>query len=346
MRPVDQPGLFAVYPSKIMSPMVNPLKARIIVAEGLSESALQRLRAAGEVVILERNDEAALISAVGDADALLVRTYARVTAPVVAAARRTGRLKVVGRAGVGVDNIDVRAAHDAGIVVVNTPAACTDAVAELVVGLAVAVQRGIVWRDARLRQGEFASLRAGLPPNTELQHQTLGVIGMGRIGRAVGRRMHHGMGMRVVYFDIIDVGALPFPAVSCGSAAEVYAQADVVTLHVPLTSLTRGMIGSDALAGFKKGSYLINTSRGPVVQAQALADGLCRGHLAGAAIDVFDPEPPPPDHPLLTAPNCILTPHIASRTFEGISAMNDVVDDVIAVLAGRAPRYAADPEMG
>jgi phosphoglycerate dehydrogenase-like enzyme len=320
-------------------------KPAIVVAEGLSESALQRLRAAGDVTVLESRDEPALIAAVAHADALLVRTYARVNAKVIAAAQAAGRLKVIGRAGVGVDNIDVRAARDAGIVVVNTPAACTVAVAELVVGLIVAVERGIVWHDPRVRRGEFSTLRAGIPRNTELQHQTLGIIGMGRIGRAVGHRLHNGMGMRIVYHDIREIGWLPFPAEACARAEEVYAQSDVVSMHVPLTSLTRGMIDAAALAKFKPGACLINTSRGPVVDAAALAAALREGRLAGAAIDVFDPEPPPPDHPLMSATNCILTPHIASRTREGIDAMNDVVDDVIGILAGKPPMYPADPEV-
>lgn len=292
--------------------------------------------------MLARHDQAALTAAVADADALLVRTYALVNETVIAAG--TGRLKVIGRAGVGVDNINVAAANRAGIVVVNTPAASTDSVAELVVGLVVAVQRGFVFLDPRIRQGEFAALRAGTPKCTELRHQTLGVIGMGRIGRAVGYRMHNGMGMRVVYYDIREIGWLPFAAQACASADEVYAQADVVTLHVPLTTLTRGMIDAVALARFKPGAYLINAARGPVVQARALADALVEGRLAGAAVDVYDPEPPPPDHPLMAAPNCILTPHIGARTRESIAAMNDVVDDVIRVLAGEPPLYPAQPE--
>jgi phosphoglycerate dehydrogenase-like enzyme len=325
--------------------MSTPSRPKIVVAEDLSESAIQRLRDAGEVTFLPRPpDQPALLAAVADADALVVRTYSKINETVINAAAKAGRLKVIGRAGVGVDNIDVAAANRAGIVVVNTPAACTDAVAELVVGLAVAVQRGFVFLDPRVRKGEFAALRAGVPKATELQHQTLGVIGMGRIGRAVSRRLHNGMGMRVVYYDIREIGWLPFAAQACGSAQEVYAQAGLVTLHVPLTSLTRGMIDAAALAGFRPGAYLINTSRGPVVQAQALADALREGRLAGAAIDVFDPEPPPPDHPLMSAPNCILTPHIGARSREGITAMNDVVDDVIGVLAGKPPMYPAEPE--
>lgn len=323
----------------IMSTTGRP---KIVVAEGLSESAFERLRAVGDVVKLERHDQETLIAAAAGADALLVRTYALVTEAVIAAG--AGRLKVIGRAGVGVDNINVAAANRAGMVVVNTPAASTDSVADLVVGLTVAIQRGFVSLDPRIRQGEFAALRAGTPKCTELRHQTLGVIGMGRIGRAVGRRMHLGMGMDVIYYDIREIGWLPFAARACGSAGEVYAQADVVTLHVPLTRLTRGMINATTLAQFKSGSYLINASRGPVVVAQALADALKAGRLAGAAVDVYDPEPPPPDHPLLTAPNCVLTPHIGARTRESLAAMNDVVDDVIRVLAGETPLYPAQAE--
>ncbi len=306
---------------------------------------MSRLEAAGVVVVLDDCEEAALRAAVADADALVVRTYSKVTSRVIEDARKAGRLKVIGRAGVGVDNIDVKAAAAAGIPVVHTPAACTHAVADLVVGLIIAAQRRIVHFDHRIRQGEFASLRAEGKLMPELQHQTLGVIGMGRIGRAVSRRLHDGFGMRVIYHDIREIGYLPFVATSMPTHEAVYAEADVVTLHVPLTRLTRGMIDAKALAAFKSGSVLINTSRGPVVEAASLAAALRDGRLGGAAIDVFDPEPPPPDHPLLSAPNCVLTPHIASRSKEGLAAMNDVVDDIVAVLAGKAPQYVADPEL-
>lgn len=320
-------------------------KPKIVVAERLSASAMARLEAAGEVVVLDDCDESALIAAVADADALVVRTYSKVTAAVIEAAAGVGRLKVIGRAGVGVDNIDVPAADRAGIPVVHTPASCTHAVADLVVGLIIALQRGILQADARLRAGEFKQLRLEIPLRSELQYQTLGVIGMGRIGRAVSTRLHHGFGMRIIYHDIREVGWLPFAAESKSSHEAVYAEADVVTMHVPLTASTRGMIDAKALGHFKKESFLVNTSRGPVVEAQPLADALKEGRLAGAAIDVFSPEPPPPDHPLRSAPNCILTPHIASRSKEGVAAMHDVVDDVIAVLEGREPVYQADPAL-
>ncbi len=325
--------------------METAARPHIIVTEGVNDDAMRRLQDASEVSTLPRCDQAALLEAVRQADALVIRTYSEITPEIIAEAARAGRLKVIGRAGVGLDNVDVPAALAAGIAVVHTPAASTIAVAELVVGFVVAMQRRVVELDRKLRGGEFAALRKGMPKNMELRHQTLGVIGMGRVGRAVSTQLHHGLGMRVIYHDIREVGWLPFVAEPRPSAEEVYAEADVVTMHVPLTARTRGMVNAAALARFKPGAYLVNTSRGPVVDAAALAAALQEGRLAGAAIDVYDPEPPPADHPLLAAPNCILTPHIASRTFEALTAMNDVVDDVIAVLQGRPPRHPADPDV-
>lgn len=306
---------------------------------------MERLHNAGEVVQLADGKEQTLVAAVKDADALVVRTYSEVTESVIAAAQAGGRLKVIGRAGVGLDNIDVPAALAAGILVVHTPAACTHAVADLAIGLIIAVQRRIPFVDAAVRQGKFEELRSGPQLASELQYQTLGIIGMGRIGRAVSQRAHLGFGMRVIYHDIREIGWLPFVAEPRESAEAVYAEADVISLHVPLTQLTRCMIDARALSHFKDGSFLINTSRGPVVEAEPLAAALREGRLKGAAIDVFSPEPPPPDHPLRSAPNCVLTPHLASRSREGLAAMNDVVDDIIAVLAGKKPQYPADPQV-
>jgi D-3-phosphoglycerate dehydrogenase / 2-oxoglutarate reductase len=306
---------------------------------------MARLAAAGEVVVLPNCDEAALIDAVAHADALVVRTYSLINAKVIAAAKAAGRLKVIGRAGVGLDNIDLKAALAAGIQVVHTPAASTHAVADLVVALIVSLQRGVVENDRAMRAGQFDSIRAARPRANELRHQTVGVIGMGRIGTAVGFRLANGFGTRIVHHDIREIGWLPFPAESRDSHKAVYAEADVVTLHVPLTRLTRGMMDADALASFKSGSYLINASRGPVVVPSAVAEALKSGRLAGAAIDVHDPEPPPADYPLFSAPNCVLTAHIGARSPEGLAAMNDVVDDVVAVLQGKPPSWPADPEL-
>ncbi|HPD28493.1 MAG TPA: NAD(P)-dependent oxidoreductase [Phycisphaerae bacterium] len=325
--------------------MSEASRLKIVVTERASEAAMARLAAVGDVVVLPKCDEASLIEAAATADAMVVRTYSLINAKVIEAAKAGGRLKVIGRGGVGLDNIDLKAALDAGIKVVYTPAASTHAVADLVVGLIIALQRRVVENDKGMRGGEFDSIRSVRPRAKELRHQTVGVIGMGRIGTAVGFRLANGFGTRIIYHDIREIGWLPFPAESKSSHEAVYAEADVVTLHVPLTKLTRGMIDADALASFKQGSYLVNAARGPVVVARALAEALESGHLAGAAVDVHDPEPPPADYPLLAAPNCVLTAHIGARSPEGLAAMDDVVDDVIAVLQGKEPNWPAGPEL-
>lgn len=315
---------------------------KIVVTERYNDAAMKKLAAVGDAVLIERPDEATLVAAVRDADALVVRTYTTVTRKVIEAA---SRLRVIARGGVGLDNIDLAAARERGITVVYTPAASTHAVADFTIGLILAVQRRIGKFDHEVRTQAFGPLRTRHPLFPELRHQTLGIIGMGRIGSQVARRAAMGFGMRVVYNDIRPVGPFPF---ACESVTrdQVLASADVVSMHVPATPLTRGMIGAAALARMKRTAILINTSRGPVVVAADLADALHRGRIAGAAIDVYDPEPPPTDHPLRGAPNCVLTPHVASRSREGLAAMNDVVDDVVAVLEGRPPSWSAPPDEG
>ncbi len=307
---------------------------KIVVAEPLSDSAMGRMRSAGEVVELASCDPATLLAAVHDCSALVVRSYADVTDAVFRAA---AKLKVVGRAGVGVENIDLAAAARAGVVVVHTPAASTQAVAELVIGFIIELERRVHWAQQELRQEAFMSARRRLA-GRQLGEMTLGIIGFGRIGRLLGEIAHRAFAMRVVFNDIRDIEHDTAVAKKA-SKDDIYTSADVISLHVPLTDQTRHLIGATALGKMKKSTLLINTSRGDVVDATALAHALSSGELAGAAIDVFDTEPPPADHPLLAAPNCILTPHIGSRTRSSLAAMNDVVDDVIAVLQGRPPRH-------
>jgi D-3-phosphoglycerate dehydrogenase len=322
--------------------LINMSKPRIVVTERYSPAAMERLAGVGEVTLLDRRDEATLIAAVADADALVVRTHTDVTRRVIEAARC---LRVIARGGVGLDNIDLAAARERGIPVVYTPAASTHAVADFAIGLIIGLQRRIAKFDQEIRGGDFALLRSRDPGCAELRHQTLGIIGMGRIGSQVARRASLGFGMEVLYNDIRPVGPFPFAATSA-SRDQVLAAADVISMHVPLTALTRGMIDRDAISRMKCSACLINTSRGPVVVAADLAKALREGRIAGAAVDVFDPEPPPADHPLRSAPNCVLTPHVASRSREGLAAMNDVVDDVVAVLQGRAPIWPWVDEPG
>ena len=307
---------------------------KIVVAERLSDSAIERLRAVGEVTELESCDPNTLRGAVRDCHALVVRTYAEVSADIIDSA---SALKVIARAGVGVENIDTKVAAAAGVTVVYTPAASTEAVAELTIGLIVALERQVFWAQEQLRQGDFKQARNQLA-SAQLGEMTLGIIGFGRIGQRVAGIAQSAFGMSILFNDV-----LPIPhdedIARAASKDELYGKADVISLHVPLTPETHGLIDAPTLRKMKSTALLINTARGAVVDAAALAAALDAGVIAGAAIDVFDSEPPPPDHPLLSAPHCILTPHIVSRTASSLAAMNDVVDDVIAVLQGREPRY-------
>jgi len=307
-----------------------------LFTEPYSQQAVARVEQVGSATVLDACDEVHLVEAVPLADALLVRTATRVTKRVL---DHASRLRVIGRGGAGVDNIDLAAARARGVVVVHTPDAATDAVADLTVGLMLSLIRNLYAGDRAVRSGRFVEGRAG-HLGRELGSLTLGVIGMGRAGRAVARRCALGFGMPIVYNDIVDVEALEVSAPSVSKAA-LYQRADIVTLHVPLTDTTRGLINDEALSLFKSGSYLINASRGAVIDASAVARALSEGRLAGAAIDVFDPEPPPPDHPLLTAPNTLLTPHIGARTHNAQQRMNAVVEDVIGVLNGQPPKHPA-----
>ncbi len=307
---------------------------KIVVAERISSHALQRLREAGEVLQLDSCDQVSLHAAVADCDALVVRSYTHVSDSIIHAAPK---LKVIGRAGVGVENIDTAAAAAAGVVVVHTPAASTQAVAELTIGLMVALERRVFWAGQQLQQGRFKAARNELA-SRQLGEMTLGIIGFGRIGQRVATIARHGFGMKIVWNDIRDVES-PIEAAAAVSKAEIYTNADVISLHVPFTDQTRHLIDAAALSKVKRTTLLINTARGAVVDTRALSEMLHAGRIAGAAVDVFDPEPPPPDHPLLSAPHCILTPHIGSRTQASLAAMNDVVEDVIAVLQNRTPQY-------
>lgn len=308
------------------------------MAEAFEPAAVEKLRVVGEIVALDDCDEARLKEAVADCDALLIRTKTNVTREVIETAPR---LRVIGRGGVGLDNIDLGAARERGISVVYTPHASTDAVAELTVGLMIALIRNVHGCDAMVRSGQFWEAREQAC-SRELSELTLGIVGMGRIGRAVARRCRNGFGQAILYNDIVSPGWLDFAATPV-TKDQLYADADVVSLHVPLTESTCHLINAAALNRFKKGAVLINTSRGGVVDSMALAAALSAGTLAGAALDVYDPEPLLANHTLMQAPNTLFTPHIGARSFAGLARMNDVVEDVVRVLQGRSPLFPAWP---
>lgn len=317
---------------------MNEPSHHFVFADSFDPSAVARAAKVGRVTELNGPSPSELLAAVGDCEALVVRTATVVTREIIEAAPR---LRVIGRGGVGLDNIDLEAAQQRNIVVVHTPHAATDSVADLTVGLMLALVRELLDSDRGVRNGRFDELR-GSQRVSELRELTIGIVGMGRIGRAVARRCRTGFGCRILYNDIVGVGWLDVAAERV-SKKELYAASDIVTLHVPLTEATRGLIDADALARFKPGAMLINTARGAVVDSAAVAEALSNGPLAGAGLDVLDVEPPPTDHPLLDAPHCILSPHVGARSVASLARMNDVVDDVIRVLQGDDPLYPYVP---
>ncbi len=306
-------------------------KHRVLLAEALDPPSEARLEAACQVLRPAQPDAASLAALLPGCDALIVRTHQRVTRELLQSA---DRLRCIGVAGVGTENVDLQEAEQRGIVVLNRPAAASDAVAELTIGLILNLLRSIGPLTDAYRNGAFAAARK-TARGGELRELCVGIVGMGRIGSRVGRICAAGFGARVLYNDIVPLGPFEFAA-DAVEKHELWPRADVLTLHVPLTPLTRGLISAEVLRQMRPGALLVNTARGAVVETTALLAALRDGRLAGAALDVTDPEPLPADHELFSHPNCLLTPHVAARTVGGLRRMFEIVDDVMAFLEGRA----------
>jgi D-3-phosphoglycerate dehydrogenase len=308
----------------------------VLVTEGSDAGPLRWLREHAEVVEIPHTD-AAFARELVRADGMVVRTYTKVNEAMLASA---GRLRVVGRGGVGLENIDVAACRRRGVEVVYTPDANTLAVGDFVFGYMLQLLRPWApFRERAYPPEEFKRIRNTLR-GRQLNELTLGILGMGRVGKRVGHIAANGLGMRVIYNDLIDPGPLDFAATALEKPA-LYRQADVLSLHVDMREGNDLLVGREQIAMMKPDAILINTSRGEVLDAAALADAIRAKKLAGAAIDVFWPEPPAPDFPLLGLENVILTPHMAARTFTAIENMSWVVRDVINVLEGRPPQWPA-----
>ncbi len=259
---------------------------------------------------------------------------------------RMPRLRVVSNYAVGVDNIDLQACTRRGIPVGHTPGVLTEAVADLTWGLILTVARGMLTAIRDAREGRWGTWTPTQWLGAELHGKTLGVVGFGQIGQAVARRAR-GFGMRILYTSRTrkpqaerDLQATFVPL------EELLARSDVVALHVPLTPETRGMIDEAALRRMKPTAFLINVARGPVVDTQALVRALQEGWIAGAGLDVTDPEPLPPDHPLYRLPNCVITPHIGSATHETRKAMARLAcENLLRGLQGQPLAFCANPEV-
>jgi D-3-phosphoglycerate dehydrogenase len=306
---------------------------RVLVAEPLGQAGLDRLAQEHEVDVRLNLTRDELLAALPEYDALIVRSQVQVDAPAIAAGTR---LKVVGRAGVGVDNIDVAAATNAGVAVVNAPTANTLAAAEHTMALILALARRVAAADASVRRGEWR--RADFM-GTELGGKTLGIVGLGRVGLAVADRAR-AFAMNLLGSDpLVSADAAATYGVRLVGVDELLAESDFVTLHVPLVAQTRGLLDAARLGRMKGGALLINVARGGVVDEAALADALVSGRIGGAAIDVFEREPLG-DSPLLSAPNTVLTPHLGASTAEAQARTSiEVVQGVLDVLAGRPAAY-------
>ena len=310
--------------------------ARIFVADSLNQAGLDLLAAEHDVIVKTGLSEDELVQELGDVQALLVRSQTQVTARVIEAAPR---LEVIGRAGVGVDNIDLDAATQRGVIVVNAPLANTMSTAEHAFGLMLAVARNVPQAHGSLRGGAWdRSKYAGV----ELSGRTLGIVGLGRIGAEVARRAR-AFEMRVVAYDpFVSRDRASQLGVELRELDELLAESDFVTLHTALHEGTRGMIGAHQFALMKPTAYLVNAARGALVDEQALYTAVDSGQIAGAAIDVFSEEPAV-GNVVTTHDRIVVTPHLAASTAEAQTrAATQTAEQILDVLAGRSARFAVN----
>ncbi len=305
---------------------------KVLVSDPLHQAGIELLQKEVEVEVATGLSKEELIEKIKDKDALIVRSATKVTREVIEAGKN---LKVIGRAGVGVDNIDLKAATERGIIVVNAPTASSITVAELTLGLMIALARNIPQANASLKAGKWEKKKF---MGIELRGKTLGVIGMGRIGSQVVKKAK-AFEMKCIAYDpyISKSVAEELGVEIAESLDELLKKSDFITLHVPLTDQTRHLINKEAIEKMKDGVYIINAARGGVIDEQALYEALKSGKVAGAALDVFEKEPPE-GNPLLTLDNFIGTPHLGASTQEAQRlAATIVCEDVLKVLKGEPP---------
>jgi D-3-phosphoglycerate dehydrogenase len=302
---------------------------KVLVSDPISDQGIQHLYDASDIEVVKQTGltEDQLVEVIGEYDALLVRSQTKVTPRIFDAAKK---LKVVGRAGVGVDNIDLNAATERGVIVINAPDGNTVSTCEHTFAMIMAVARQIPQAYKKTVSGIW-DRKSFL--GVELNNKVLGVIGMGRIGSEVARR-GKAFGMEVIGYDpFLTAERAEKMGVKLGSVNDIAAQADFITVHTPLTNETRHIVGKAQFALMKKGVRIVNCARGGIVDEVALIDAMNEGIVAGAAFDVFEVEPPAADHPFLHHPNMIVTPHLGASTFEAQENVAiDVSEQVINIL--------------
>ncbi|MET0832699.1 MAG: phosphoglycerate dehydrogenase, partial [Actinomycetota bacterium] len=314
--------------------------ARVLIAEPLADAGVELLRSAHEVDARTAMTHEELLSAVVGVDALVVRSATRVDAEVL----ETGRdLKVVGRAGIGLDNVDLAAATRLGIMVVNAPQSNVISAAEHTVALILAQARNIPQAHAALREGHWERNRF---QGAELYGKTLGIVGLGRVGALVAQRCN-AFGMRLLAYDpFVSRERAAQMGVELASLAEVLGRADIITIHLPKTPETTGLIGEAELAATKRGARLVNTARGGIVDEAALAKAVGDRQLAGAALDVFAEEPTT-QSPLFELDNVVVTPHLGASTAEAQDKAGiTIAEQLLLALAGQFVPNAVNVDAG
>ena len=299
------------------------------------------LRAAGvEPVVAPDTSEDTLAELAVDAD-IIMFCFAQVTGNVLRAAEKC---VVASRYGIGVDNIDIPTATELGIVVTNVPDYCMDEVTDHAIGMILALNRRLGAHDGEVKAGGWHSVVLDQPMH-RTRGATLGILGFGRIGRSIADKAA-GFGMNMIAFDPLIAPGQTIGDVEIVSFEDVLRRSHFITVHTPLTPETEGMVGADELAMMMPGSIIVNCARGGIIEERALADALKSGHLAGAGLDVLEPAPPPDDHPLLTAPNVIITPHTAFFSQSStIELERRTAEEAIRVMNGNNPENLINPNV-
>ncbi|MCK4444692.1 MAG: phosphoglycerate dehydrogenase [Thermoplasmata archaeon] len=311
---------------------------KVLINDTIAEEAIEMLRSKHDVTA-EFHDKDQLLQVIKDFDAIIVRGKTKVPKEVI---DRGENLKVIGRAGIGVDNIDVGYATEKGIPVVNAPRSSTVSVAELAIGHMISQARHLPQADKTMKAGLWEKKKL---MGNELQEKTLGLVGCGRIGSEVASRAD-AFGMKIIAYDpylpkeVQDKICATFTTLE-----DVLQNSDYVSIHALLTDETRGMIGREQLGMMKDTVYIVNCARGPIIDETALVEALEQGKIGGAALDVFDKEPPE-GSPLLTAPNVVLTPHLGASTVEGqMKAGTTTAEQVDKVLSGERPDFVVNRQI-
>lgn len=323
-------------------------RPKVFVTRLIPEAGLSKVRAACDAEIWAEPlppPHEVLLAKLADCDGVLSLLTDRVDAGLLDAAPK---LRVVSNYAVGFNNIDVAAATARGVAVGNTPGVLTDATADMAVSLLLSAARRIVEGHAYTISGAWRTWEPLGHIGQDLVGRTIGILGMGRIGSAVARRLHRGWDMRVIYHD---VHANAQAEAEFGARQvdfdTLLAESDFLSLHADLNPTTRGMFNARAFAKMKPTAVLVNTARGPLIVEADLAEALRKGTIFAAGLDVTDPEPPLPDNPLLKLPNCVIAPHIASATVTSRNAMAEIAaDNLLAGVSGQPLRAWVNPEVG